>query len=64
LEFSWNFNGFLLLLAKIRLQSFVDEGEREMMHEQIIILQDKVFRCEHIWILFGVDSNDVNMLLH
>jgi len=53
-----------LLLAKIRLQSFVDEGEREMMHEQIIILQDKVFHCELIWILFGVDSNDVNMLLH
>ncbi|CAD6214535.1 unnamed protein product [Miscanthus lutarioriparius] len=28
-----------------RLQSFVDEGEREMMHEQIIILQDKLLEA-------------------
>jgi hypothetical protein len=27
---------------KKRLQSFVEEGEREMMHQQIIVLQDKV----------------------
>jgi hypothetical protein len=33
-----------------RLQSFVDEGEREMMHEQIIVLQDKVLHCKLIWI--------------
>ena len=31
-----------LFKKKIRLQSFVDESEREMMHEQIIVLQDKV----------------------
>jgi hypothetical protein len=34
------------------LQSFVDESEREMMHEQIIILQDKV----HL----GVDGAEAN----
>ncbi|XP_066386122.1 kinesin-like protein KIN-12G [Miscanthus floridulus] len=28
-----------------RLQSFVDEGEREMMHEQIIVLQDKLLEA-------------------
>uniref|UniRef100_K4A4Z4 Kinesin motor domain-containing protein n=1 Tax=Setaria italica TaxID=4555 RepID=K4A4Z4_SETIT len=28
-----------------RLQSFVDESEREMMHEQIIILQDKLLEA-------------------
>jgi kinesin family protein 15 len=28
-----------------RLQTFVDEGEREMMHEQIIVLQDKLLEA-------------------
>ncbi|CAL4944411.1 unnamed protein product [Urochloa decumbens] len=28
-----------------RLQSFLDEGEREMMHEQIIVLQDKLLEA-------------------
>ncbi|RLN41104.1 phragmoplast orienting kinesin 2-like [Panicum miliaceum] len=28
-----------------RLQSFVDESEREMMHEQIIVLQDKLLEA-------------------
>ncbi|XP_062214569.1 kinesin-like protein KIN-12G [Phragmites australis] len=28
-----------------RLQSFVDEGEREIMHEQIIVLQDKLLEA-------------------
>jgi hypothetical protein len=31
-----------LFLKKYRLRSFVDESEWEMMHEQIVILQDKV----------------------
>lgn len=44
---SWSLFGSLMafycyLKKKLRLQSFVDEGEREMMHEQIIALQDKV----------------------
>ena len=40
--FCWKLNHTLFVLKKIRLQSFVDESEREMMHEQIIVLQDKV----------------------
>ncbi|CAN6322593.1 unnamed protein product [Urochloa humidicola] len=28
-----------------RLQSYLDEGEREMMHEQIIVLQDKLLEA-------------------
>lgn len=43
-----------------RLQSFVEEGEREMMNEQITILQDKVsnfsFKSEIVLALFLLDA--------
>ncbi|KAL6894094.1 hypothetical protein ACP4OV_008192 [Aristida adscensionis] len=41
-----------------RLQSFVDEGEREMMHEQIIVLQDKLLEALD-WKLMH-ENNPVN----
>ncbi|KAL6637861.1 hypothetical protein ACP70R_025433 [Stipagrostis hirtigluma subsp. patula] len=46
-----------------RLQSFVDEGEREMMHEQIIVLQDKLLEALDWKLMHEKDPVNKNLSL-